>query len=283
MADDKVTIWGGGLKFGRKPADGELLVGDGASFEMTTLTAGSGVTISNTPGAIQISATGSGGTVTDVTATSPLASSGGATPDISLTGAVAVANGGTGASTLTAENVILGDGTNPVKFVAPGASGNVLTSNGTTWASAAPPVQWEFLYKTADQAVTSNNTTYVDITDLQFTMAANENYLIRGCLIVNHSSGGFEFSFDGPASPTQINGTAYASNLAGFTSLTGAYGSLVAEATVTAAQTWMFNFNFFIKNGSNTTPDFTLQFRQNASSALATTVREGSWLEWKQV
>lgn len=40
---------------------------------------------------------GGGGTVTDVTATSPLASSGGTTPDISLTGIVGQANGGTGA------------------------------------------------------------------------------------------------------------------------------------------------------------------------------------------
>lgn len=49
-----------------------------------------------------------------------------------------VASGGTGLTTLTAENVILGDGANDVKFVAPGTSGNVLTSNGTTWASSAP-------------------------------------------------------------------------------------------------------------------------------------------------
>jgi len=54
-----------------------------------------------------------------------------------VTGTLGVANGGTGATTLTAENVILGDGTNAVKFVAPGTSGNVLTSDGTTWTSAA--------------------------------------------------------------------------------------------------------------------------------------------------
>ena len=50
---------------------------------------------------------------------------------------LAVADGGTGASTLTANNVILGNGTSAVQFVAPGSSGNVLTSNGTTWTSAA--------------------------------------------------------------------------------------------------------------------------------------------------
>jgi hypothetical protein len=49
-----------------------------------------------------------------------------------------VADGGTGVSALTANNVILGNGTSPVQFVAPGTSGNVLTSDGTTWASTAP-------------------------------------------------------------------------------------------------------------------------------------------------
>jgi len=55
-----------------------------------------------------------------------------------VTGTVGVANGGTGASTLTANNVLLGNGTSALQVVAPGASGNVLTSNGTTWSSSAP-------------------------------------------------------------------------------------------------------------------------------------------------
>lgn len=53
-----------------------------------------------------------------------------------------VSSGGTGAYTLTANNVILGNGTSAVQFVAPGTSGNLLTSNGTTWASAAPPTSF---------------------------------------------------------------------------------------------------------------------------------------------
>lgn len=54
---------------------------------------------------------------------------------VSLTSPLGVANGGTGASTLTANNVILGNGVAAVQFVAPGSSGNVLASNGTTWSS----------------------------------------------------------------------------------------------------------------------------------------------------
>jgi hypothetical protein len=49
---------------------------------------------------------------------------------------VPVAQGGTGAATLTANNVLLGNGTSAVQAVAPGTSGNVLTSNGTTWQSS---------------------------------------------------------------------------------------------------------------------------------------------------
>jgi hypothetical protein len=46
-------------------------------------------------------------------------------------------SGGTGTNTLTAESVLIGNGASAVKFVAPGTSGNVLTSNGTAWSSAA--------------------------------------------------------------------------------------------------------------------------------------------------
>jgi hypothetical protein len=59
----------------------------------------------------------------------------GAFTTLTLTNKLAVAQGGTGLATLTANNVILGNGTSTPTFVAPGTSGNVLTSNGTTWAS----------------------------------------------------------------------------------------------------------------------------------------------------
>jgi hypothetical protein len=54
-----------------------------------------------------------------------------------VTGILPVANGGTGSNTLTLNNVILGNGTGAVQVVAPGSSGNVLTSDGTTWKSSA--------------------------------------------------------------------------------------------------------------------------------------------------
>jgi hypothetical protein len=79
---------------------------------------------------------------TDVTGTLPIANGGTGTTSTTfvnlatnVTGTLPVANGGTGTTTLTANNVILGNGTSAVQVVAPGTSGNVLTSDGTTWVS----------------------------------------------------------------------------------------------------------------------------------------------------
>jgi hypothetical protein len=60
-----------------------------------------------------------------------------AASNVTITNALGVASGGTGRANLTANNVMIGNNTSAVNFVAPGASGNVLTSNGTTWVSQA--------------------------------------------------------------------------------------------------------------------------------------------------
>ena len=71
---------------------------------------------------------------------------------------ISVANGGTGLTTLTTNNVILGNGTSAPQFVAPGTSGNVLTSNGTTWSSTAIPAPAAGSITNAMQANMANNT-----------------------------------------------------------------------------------------------------------------------------
>ena len=52
--------------------------------------------------------------------------------------ALPVLYGGTGSTSLAANNVLLGNGTSAVQTISPSTNGNVLTSNGTTWQSAAP-------------------------------------------------------------------------------------------------------------------------------------------------
>jgi hypothetical protein len=55
-----------------------------------------------------------------------------------VTGTLPVANGGTGVATIGANGMLLGAGTGAVTTLAPGTTGNVATSNGTIWTSAAP-------------------------------------------------------------------------------------------------------------------------------------------------
>jgi hypothetical protein len=49
-----------------------------------------------------------------------------------VSGILPAANGGTGLATLTSNNLLVGNGTSTVNFIAPGASGKVLTSAGAT-------------------------------------------------------------------------------------------------------------------------------------------------------
>jgi hypothetical protein len=52
-------------------------------------------------------------------------------------GTLPVQAGGTGATTLTLNAVLIGNGTSAVSAVAPGTTGNLLTSDGTSWVSTA--------------------------------------------------------------------------------------------------------------------------------------------------
>ena len=136
MADDKVTIWNGGLKFGRSPAAGELLVGNGTGFDIVDagISDVAGVLTFDGPITVDglVESTVDGFRFPDGTTQVSAAVSGPSLP-------LSVSNGGTGLTTLTANNVVLGNGASTPLFVAPGTSGNVLASDGTTWASTTIP------------------------------------------------------------------------------------------------------------------------------------------------
>jgi hypothetical protein len=80
-ASTAIGIASGGTGLTTTPANGALDIGNGTGFTRTTLTAGSGVTITNASGSITINATGTGGTVTSVSGT-------GTVSGISLSGTV---------------------------------------------------------------------------------------------------------------------------------------------------------------------------------------------------
>lgn len=78
-----VAVANGGTGLTTTPANGVLDIGNGTGFTRTTLTAGTGISVTNASGSITIAATNAG-TVTSVTGIAPVVSSGGATPAISL-------------------------------------------------------------------------------------------------------------------------------------------------------------------------------------------------------
>lgn len=102
------------------PTAGGVGYGDGTELAFTTAGSAGQVLLSNGAGAPSFGAVPSVNLATGVTGTLP------------------VGNGGTGATTFTSNNVLLGNGASSFQTVAPGSSGNVLTSDGTTWQSSAP-------------------------------------------------------------------------------------------------------------------------------------------------
>jgi hypothetical protein len=136
----KIVAYGGSA-----PTDGQLLIGStsAANFTAATLTAGTGITITNANNAITIAATG-GVTPAALTKTDDtnVTLTLGGTPSTALlqassltlgwTGTLAVGRGGTGAGTLTVHGVVIGNGTSAVNVTSAGTSGQVLTSNGST-------------------------------------------------------------------------------------------------------------------------------------------------------
>jgi hypothetical protein len=133
-----VVLRGAGPTTGVTIISGEkcLAAWNGSDFVKISTSEGDGVTSVGGTGTVNgISLTGT------VTSTGNL-TLGGALSGVDLasqvTGTLPVTNGGTGATTLAANNVLLGNGTAAPQVVAPSTSGNVLTSDGTTWASQAP-------------------------------------------------------------------------------------------------------------------------------------------------
>jgi hypothetical protein len=134
-----------------------------------------------------------------------------------VTGTLPVANGGTGATTLTAENVILGDGTSAVKFVAPGTSGNVLTSDGTTWASTAPAGGGSLVFlstTTGTAAATIDVETTFDSTYNMYMLvgelvypSTNAQYLLCRFKLGTYLTASYETIFQGWTNTTTSSGT----------------------------------------------------------------------------
>lgn len=109
-------------------SNGELLIGNSSGNTLTkaTLTAGSGVTITNGNGSITIAASGGGGGVTTFSAgTTGLTPSTATSGAVTLAGTLNVSNGGTGLTTYTSGGVLYASG-----------SGTLANGTGLTFSSS---------------------------------------------------------------------------------------------------------------------------------------------------
>jgi hypothetical protein len=177
---------------------GSVTISNTAPDQTVVLNAGTGISTSGTYPNFTIAATNNGtvtsvggtGTVNGITLSGTVTSSGsltlgGTLSNVSLTtqvtGTLPVGNGGTGATSLTANNVLLGNGTSALQVVAPGTTGNVLTSNGTTWVSSAPAASGgatgggsDKIFYENDQEVTTD-----------YTITTNKNAMTAGPVTIN--------------------------------------------------------------------------------------------------
>jgi hypothetical protein len=162
-----VAVATGGTGTTSTPSNGQLLIGNGSGYSLSTLTAGSGVSITNSAGSITLSATGLGGTVTAVTASAPLASTGGTSPNISIANT-------TGTGSVVLENspsifsaTITGAVSASITTLT-GTSANITTVTGTTAGFSSANITQLSGTSAGITTVTGTTTTFSSGTITQF-------------------------------------------------------------------------------------------------------------------
>ena len=151
-------VTSGGTGIGTIPTNGQLLIGNGFGYTLRTLTAGTGITVTNGPGTISVANAGvlswSGGTsgLTPATATTGV---------VTLAGTLIAGNGGTGFASYAVGDLLYANTTTTLTKLPVGTTGQVLTvtAGAPAWegGAASAPVT-----KTAD-----------------FTLAATESWVIN--------------------------------------------------------------------------------------------------------
>ena len=116
----------GGTGLGTIPTNGKLLIGNGTGYSLNTLTAGTGITVTNGAGTITVASSGLTSFSAGTTGFTPSSPTGGA---VVLAGTLVIANGGTGATSAAAARANLGAGT--VTSVGGTGTVNGITLTGT--------------------------------------------------------------------------------------------------------------------------------------------------------
>lgn len=286
--------------------DGELLIGktDG-TLAKATLTASTGVTITNGDGTITISATGTG--VTSVTGTAPITSSGGTTPDIaltlkangglvtetnalavdlgasSITGTLGVADGGTGQTTYTDGQLLIGNSTGNTLTKATLTAGTGVTitngSGSVTVAGTAASTSVVGVVQLTDSTSSTSTTTAATPNAVKsaYDLANAALPKAGGTLTgnVDNTSTGY---FDLPAGTTaQRPGSAnsgmirFNSDLTQFEGYNGtAWGTIGGGATGGGTDQWA------LEHDNTITTSYTITSGRNVISAGPITINAGA-------
>ena len=165
--------------------NGQLVIGStGADPVLSTLTAGTGVTITNTAGSVSIAATGTGGTVTSVatagtvngitltggtiTSTGTITLGGtlsGVDLTSQITGVLPVANGGTNLSSYSVGDILYASGATTLTKLAAGSNADVLTLAAGVPSWATPTTgDIESVQNATNGGIESTNGTGPDVT-----------------------------------------------------------------------------------------------------------------------
>jgi len=183
------------------------------------------------PGATALQWSTPAGGTTSVTA--PITNSGtGQNPNIGLTSPLPVGNGGTG-------------------LTAPGASGNILTSNGSTWTSAAPSTATTY----SSTVLADSPTVYYHFAESSGTSATDASgnghtgtyvgTIIYGCSSLVHGVGDFSVGLNGSqyaTCPVTPSGAAFTVELVVLATSVNPYGRFFATDIYSSSTGFLFSF-----------------------------------------
>jgi hypothetical protein len=135
-----LNISNGGTGLTSNPANGQLLIGNGSSYTLATLTAGAGISVTNTSGGITIAVNGTGEVTsfqTSLSGLTPSTATGGA---VTLAGTLGVTSGGTSYTSYTIGDMLYANTTTTFSKLGVGASGYILSSTGSSpnWIQTLP-------------------------------------------------------------------------------------------------------------------------------------------------
>ena len=259
VASGVTSIANGGTGVSSTPANGQIDIGNGLGFTRTTLTAGAGASISNTAGSITISATGTGGTVTSVTGTSPVVSSGGTTPAISMPAATTSVSGYLTSTDWTTFN---GKGSGSVTSVSGTGTVNGITLTGTVTTSGSLTLGGALSGVSLTSQVSGTLPVANGGTGLSSTP-------VNGALDIGNGSG-FTRTTLTAGSGVSISNTSGAISI----SATGTGGTVTSVAALTLGTTGT-DLSSTVANGT-TTPVITLQV-PTASAANRGALSAADW------